>query len=553
MTGDALKLGLLLLSLLLAACSPGAGAGGDSQTNWLRSCRTDSECGSKQCLCGVCTHACSAASACSGLPGASCSDANEAGVIAQCSGSPAPSAGLCMIACDATTCAAGQMCVAGLCTPVPQSPTNVSIDLGGQHQLLVGFGASIAYGEGEITAHPQKAALYQAIFSDLGLDVIRFRNRYSHVGDDDLTSAGQLYSAATASLGHAPIALLSSWSPPPALKANNALLCSGNAQTCTLRRNTAGGFDYAGFANYWRASYDAYGQVGIVPDYLGLQNNADWVPSAAELLEACRFLPVEGSTTVSVNGRDTAVAYPGYAEAQAATVAAFASSPQQPKILAPETSNFASIADYLPTLDPATTDALGHQLYGVDPNAVDVSALASVGKLESQLGLPVFITEMQADGFGTALMIHYAVVVEGAAAYLQAALTGSLSGPVANPDALIGLSATTFAPQAPYHAMRHFAQLTDPGWVRVDAATDESELLASAWLSPKQDQLTVVLINAGSAHISTRLVLPGVWSSSEIRRTVFSGLERFAPLGELAPEGIVRLPPQAVVTVALTR
>lgn len=552
MLREAWKAGLLLLLSLLGGCSPNAGSG-DSQTNWLRSCRADSECGSKQCLCGVCTQPCTAASTCSGMPGASCSDATEAGVIAQCGGSAAPAAGLCMIACDSSTCAAGQMCVAGLCTPVPQSPASVSIDLGAQHQLLVGFGASIAYGEGEITSHPEKAALYQAIFGDLGLDVIRFRNRYDHVADDDLTTAGQLYAAARASLGHAPITLLGSWSPPPALKANNALLCSGNAQTCTLRRSPSGGFDYAGFASYWRSSFDAYGQVGIVPDYLGLQNNPDWVPSAAELLEACRFLPVEGSTTVSINGRDTAVSYPGYAEAQAATVAAFASSPQRPKILAPEASNLTGIADYLPSLDAATTDALGHQLYGMDPNALDVSALASVGKLESQSGLPVFITEMAADGFGTALMIHYALVVEGAAAYLQAALTGSLTGPVANPYALIGLSATSFAPQAPYHALRHFAQSTDPGWIRVDATTDQKELLSSAWLSPGQDQLTVILINAGGVPISAHLALPGVWSSSEIRRSVFSGLEQFALLGELPAEGVVRLPPRSVVTVALKR
>ena len=135
--------------------------------------------------------------------------------------------------------------------------------------------------------------------------------------------------------------------------------------------------------------------------------------------------------------------YPGLAEAQAATLAAFSTLPNQPKLLAPETSDFGSVADYLPSLDPAKTDALAHQLYGVNPAAVDLDALSAMGKLVSQYGRPVFVTEMLADGFGTALLIHYATVVEGASAYLQAALTGSVSGPLTNTQALLGIDLAT--------------------------------------------------------------------------------------------------------------
>ena len=556
MTARALfnRLGALVLGVLLSlGCSSASSGDGDSQTNWLRSCGSDDGCNGMSCLCGVCTRPCSDVSACDGAPQASCVRADEAGAIALCGGSPPPAAGLCLPRCDQVTCARGQACVAGVCSPVPSESVAVTVDLDVRHQELVGFGASVAYGEGQITGHPQQTELYRAIFNDLGLDVLRFRNRYSHVGDDDLTTAGELVAAGGAALGHLPTVFLSSWSPPTTLKANGALVCSGNVQTCTLSKTAAGAFDYGGFADYWSSSLGAYAKVGLVPDYVGIQNNPNYIPSSAESLEACKFLPVEGTVSVPVGLTKVSVSYPGLAEAQSAMLSAFAKLTVRPKMLAPETSDFGSVFDYAPSLDAARTDALAHQLYGVNPGAVDLAALAAMGKLVNQYGRPVFVTEMQADGFGTALLIHYATVVEGASAYLQAALTGSVSGPLANTQALIGIDSLNFKRQDPYHAMRHFAARTDPGWTRVEAVVDETGLLVSAWLSPSGQDLTLVLINAGSVELNARLQLPGTWPTSEVRRSVFSGIERSAALGALSPQGVIRMPPEAVVTVALSR
>ncbi len=207
----------------------------------------------------------------------------------------------------------------------------------------------------------------------------------------------------------------------------------------------------------------------------------------------------------------------------------------------------------MPSLDASKTDALAHQLYGVNPAAVDLDALAAMGKLVSQYGRPVFVTEMQADGFGTALLIHYATVVEGASAYLQAALTGPVSGPLTNTQALVGIDAGTFKLQDPYYAMQHFAAHTDPGWTRVDAIAAGSGLLASAWVSPSGQDLTLVLINTRVVELSAQLKLPGDWLTSDVTRTVFSGVERSTELGALSTQGVIRMPPESVVTVALSR
>ncbi|HKO48769.1 MAG TPA: hypothetical protein VJV79_13650 [Polyangiaceae bacterium] len=547
----------LVLGALLFGCSPSSLEEGDSQTNWLEACRDDSQCaGTKgtRCLCGVCTRSCTAPATCDNAKQGECVPGSDNGVIIQCGGSPPPAPGLCLPRCGVDkACSPSQACIAGICSPLPASSVDVSVDPETHHQELVGFGASVAYGEGQITDHPDQAELYRTIFADLGLDVLRFRNRYGHSLDDDLTTAGELVAAGNSTLGRPLGVFLSSWSPPAALKANGALLCSGNVTTCTLAKTPAGVFDYAGLADHWLASLAAYAKVGLVPDYVGIQNNPNWLPSSAETLEACRFLPAEGTVSVPSGATTIRVTYPGLAEAQTATLAAFSTLTKRPKLLAPETSDFDSVADYLPILDHSKTDALAHQLYGVNPAAVDLDALAAMGRLVSQDGRPVFITEMQADGFGTALMLHYATVVEGASAYLQAALTGPVSGPLANTQALLGIDLARFKIQDPYHSMRHFAAHTDPGWTRVEASTAGSGLLVSAWLSPSGQDLTLVLINPRAIELGAQLKLPGVWSTSQVTRSVFSGIERWYSLGALPAQGVLRMPPESVVTVALSR
>jgi hypothetical protein len=59
--------------------------------------------------------------------------------------------------------------------------------------------------------------------AELGLDVLRLRNRFGYTGDDDLSSAGEIVSGVAASLGREPTLLLTSWSPPATMKANGTV------------------------------------------------------------------------------------------------------------------------------------------------------------------------------------------------------------------------------------------------------------------------------------------------------------------------------------------
>jgi glucuronoarabinoxylan endo-1,4-beta-xylanase len=551
-------------ALLLAAFAVGCGQKSnaqtiDSQTNWLRSCQIDSQCDEYACVCGVCTTPCTEQSACAGHEVASCVDANEPGAIAQCGGfTSVRFEGMCLPRCDATTpCPTVEgrknMCVAGVCTPVPDAGAEVSVDLTAERQTLTGFGATIAYGEDQLTRHPQKAALFDAVFAELGLDVVRLRNRYGHPGDDDLSITADLLSSASASLGRPPTVILTSWSPPATIKANGSVRCSGNPDTCMLSKTPSGTFDYAGFASFWRTSLEAYADVGVSPDYIGIQNNPNWVPSSAESGEACMFLPIEGTTNVPIAGVPTTIEYPGFVEAQTATILALEGLSPMPRILAPETSDAGSLEAYVEALDLSQVDALSHHLYGMDPEAIDLDALVALGQLATENDRPIFQTEMTADGLGTAMLIHYTTVVEGASAYIQTALNGAMTGPTVNSQSLIGVDEANYTLYGPYYAIRHFALHTDPGWARVDAEVTDENLLVSAWRSLTGDAVTLVLVNPGSLGVDAKLVIPELESmTSSITRTVFGGLERGASLGALSPEGVLRVPARAVVTVAFS-
>lgn len=545
------RLALAGLVLGLIACSPSSGPQSGSQTNWLVACESSADCGDLDCVCGACTATCESDDACGNLPGSSCVGSGDSGSIALCDGQ-APPAALCLPRCDDATCPAGTSCVAGVCAPAVAPTVAITIDAATRYQTLAGFGASLAYAEDAIVEHPDKAALYDLVFRDSGLDVLRIGNRYQGANDQDLLATSEIVSAATERLGRAPLLLMTSPSPPAALKANGSTLCTGDQASCTLRQLPEGGFDYAGFADHWRTSLDAYTNAGITLDYVSIQNNPNWAPPEGMQADACRFLPEEGTTTVTVDGAMVEVEYPGYREALAAVRAATADLVSVPRFAAPETTGPVAVGDFVSPLGASDLDAVALHLYGADALNVDVAALESVRELARALDRPVFQTEMQAEGLETAILVHHALVAAGASLYLQNDLVALT--PETASVALALLTPEGIEAQAPYHALSHWAKSTDPGWVRVDARSDGAELLSSAWLSADERALTVVLVNGGSEERFTELLVGDLRSQltrTTLTRTVFDGLERSTALGELPEDGVVSVPGRSIITVTL--
>jgi hypothetical protein len=509
--------------LIAAACSPSSGPQVGSQTNWFRACDSTNECGQLECICGVCTSPCSSDADCSGSPGATCAPLDAPGTVDQC----------------------GAVAPRPICLPTIQ----VRIDPTTRFQTLIGFGGGIAFTEDAMAGHPARAALFEALFVDAGLDALRLRNRYENGNDADLSVPSAIVQAARERLGQSPVLLMSAGSPPASLKENGERACGGNVDTCTLARLASGGFDYAAFADYWRTSVEAYARAGIALDYLGIQNHPNLVPSADLPGEACRFLPEQGAETVNVGGVDLEVTFPGYRDAFAAVRERLADLPSAPKLVAPEVTGPRSVTDYIPPLGGTSFDALSFHLYGVDPSNIDVAALEEVHALAGD-GRPALQSEIRANARDTAVLMHHSLTAAGAAAYLQNDLVSLRE----DDTALVELMQDSFETQLVYDVFTHYARHTDPGWVRVDAASDADELLVSAWLAPDEHALTLVLTNPGATEMSVAVPVPAAFAGrSELTRTVFDGFERSTLLGMLPADGVVRLPAGSVVTVALTR
>jgi glucuronoarabinoxylan endo-1,4-beta-xylanase len=426
------------------------------------------------------------------------------------------------------------------------------VDTSVDYQTLVGFGAGVSYIDDEIANYSDSAALYDAMFAESGFEVLRLRNRRD-TGSVDLAGSAEIVEAAEERLGRAPTLLLTSSSPPGELKADGQRLCPGNVETCTLARAADGNFDYAGFAEYWRASLEEYAAQGVEPDYISIQNDPNWVPPEQAPLEACRFLPTEGTATVSVNGSDVEVEYAGYAEALAAVQDELAGLPVVPRIAAPEATSVSSTVEFAQELDMGRVDALAHHMYSTDPRAVDRDTLRALADLGQANSRPIFQTEMIAEGLETAMLIHEALGTIGASVYLQNDFVGSAGLTTPNRTALISLHEEEFTLEDTYYAMRHFARYTEPGWVRVAAEPDTGSVLATAWESPDSAAVTVVLVNPELAEAVVEIAFTEQPSNTQVIRTVFPGSERAAELGPLPPNNIVTLPGESIVTVAVRR
>jgi O-glycosyl hydrolase len=62
--------------------------------------------------------------------------------------------------------------------PIGLMAASGTIKVAESHQTMVGFGASIAWYEGTLTGHAYNNEIYDFIFNELGLDVLRLRNTY---------------------------------------------------------------------------------------------------------------------------------------------------------------------------------------------------------------------------------------------------------------------------------------------------------------------------------------------------------------------------------------
>jgi len=111
---------------------------------------------------------------------------------------------------------------------------------------MVGFGASIAWADGQLTSHPKKYEIYNRILMNLGLDILRLRNVYRNDPNNFAPTFVEIVSEFIQFfLPRYPKILISSWSPPADLKSNGATDGGGTL----IKDSVSHKYEYSAFAH----------------------------------------------------------------------------------------------------------------------------------------------------------------------------------------------------------------------------------------------------------------------------------------------------------------
>jgi glucuronoarabinoxylan endo-1,4-beta-xylanase len=421
----------------------------------------------------------------------------------------------------------------------PAEPNAIGqVNAGMRHQKIEGFGAAGAHYTKEFVNHKKKTELYNLLFKELGLDIFRIRNYYD-INQAELNYSVEVAKGGQAALGRDLKIMISSWSPPAKLKSN------GNLIGGTLAKKD-GKYIYDDFAQWWTDSIAAYTKAGVKIDYVNIQNEPDYEAP----WDSCRFNPAEDSNLAGYDAACEAV----WQKLNTKIVQAFS------KMLAPETYSLNTAIDYIDKLDDLShVYGFSHHLYGCSGcgQAPD-RYIPEMEKLKSKYGSkPLFQTEFQdepktnnwAGAINTAILIHNCLTVENAAGYLYWDLfwgpenAGLVTG-IDNPD--------SYSVNPVYYAFKQYSAFIDSNWQRVEALTDNTGLRISAYISPDNKKLTVVVINTSVAtDITLNLSLKGFSvSKGELYRS--SESEKCLNTGSYNGSGPLKLPANSITTLMLS-
>ncbi|MEJ2354642.1 MAG: T9SS type A sorting domain-containing protein, partial [candidate division WOR-3 bacterium] len=348
------------------------------------------------------------------------------------------------------------------------------------------FGASLAWWFNSLSTHYYRGEIYNYLFKELGLDILRLRNIY---GKEDYAMsvfeeiADSFYSLSD----NEPKIMISSWSPPVDLKSNNNIVGG------TLDTTASGEYVYGDFAQYWIDALDAFEEAGIVPDYISIQNEPDW----GESHETCRFEPTETST------------YAGYDQALDSVYRRFQELSSPPKILAPEVLGigYNHFQNYANQFNHDHADGYAYHLYhggdgNVNPDAFNenLSAIAN-----SYSDKPIFQSEYDIGGwFNTVWLMHNCLVHGNVSGYFYWTIVSTNLGS----QAFVVLDGYQYILSQAYWGFRQYSKAIHHGWKRVGAEVDADSLLISAFIGPENDELSVVVINISHESDSLDLSVP---------------------------------------------
>ncbi len=416
-----------------------------------------------------------------------------------------------------------------------------------RHQEMAGFGAALSWYLSSVYRNNETrdAAINQAMFEDLGLDILRLKNWY-YPDDADSASAmnshsinAQLYHAATSANPDIKI-LYSSWSPPDALKSTGRRRGSDGEDpptidSGTLAKDGGGNFMYEALADYWVEVLD---NLGWTPDYLSFQNE----PGYQDAWETCLFAPTQTSSLS------------GYAEAADAIWNAIKDRPDVPKMVGSEAENMPSFFDFNQQLLSRPYFAVhGYHVYDIgNPGQIDSSTtIGRLNRIRDDFGdRPNWQTEFSREfnWIDAGRVIHNTLVEANASAYIYWKMFWGSD----TPEAMIEhVDNTSFQINPPYYTIKHYARHIHKGYERIEVGGSGTDVRVSGFLSPTGDSITLVAINSSGSQEEISL------EYGALRVEAIEGYQSVAgnfyqAMSGLDLEDPIVLPSSSITTIVLT-
>ena len=437
---------------------------------------------------------------------------------------------------------------------------NITVDPTATAQKIVGFGAGAAYYQSWITAmsSSMQKDFYDTAFTGLNLSLLRIGN-WKQEDTTSIAADVAIVKAGKQRRGNNLKIEMSSWSAPGRLKPSGSV--NGNQghskSDKTLKTSSSdpyGKFVYSEFAHWWKASLQAYEQMGITPDYISLQNEPDMEADYEETL----FDPTEGEIA-------------GYKQALQAVRDSISTLANPPKIIGPEPLGigYSNFEKYAKALDDQNLDGYAYHLYhagdGNDNSGTNYlnpenfrKAMTNIGKNYGSDSKPIIMTEFctmenavrEQDMLGLAHIMQVGFTSGKLNAYIAWELFwGEQNGQLIGVCPGNGWSSCTkeklyINPE--YHAMRHYSKFVHPGWRVVSSTADGSDVYAVAFRSADCDSITVVAINKGSAQ-NLNLSVNGYNPVSAVQSSEGGSKSR-----EITAGAIIDAPAKSITTVVFT-
>ena len=378
--------------------------------------------------------------------------------------------------------------------PVPPEPeaVKIAIDPAVTYQDMVGFGGALTWYSERILSSSKKNEITNLIFSDLGADIIRFKNCYypdnyptvtstSSMSDDNSKvlwdATNQLHQLAKAQNPNVKI-LLSSWGPPAGLKSNNS------SRQGTLKKE-GDNFMYDAYATYWE---NLLNNLPFDPEYISIQNEPSYTNP--------------GWTTCEWSATETS-SLPGYNIAIDKVYEKIQGRPDRPVMIGPESPNTTSYSSFAEALkDKPHVGMFGYHPYDINSNTPASQIKTSLQAVGNYKTKPNIMTEYSDNltWFNTALFIHNALVYANSSGYIYWKLVWAQPASGVVDAAMVSVNENgSYAITPFYHVMKHYAKNIDAGYKRIEVSSSKQNLNITGFINASKTQITLVIINSGTS------------------------------------------------------